>query len=171
MKTAKYNHYCKIDSNFKVGFMHQCHIPCFLEISPQQDFISRLRLVHRQFEGGVYRDRHACAYTASIIMYAGKMPVRIRKLLLTPYHVARFRGRRLLGQVGRYIDVATFPGQRDFEVRRDFEEIRYLIPITFKWWSLAVLSSDFPRGIEQPNLAPKGVFALGSSARKRSTSL
>ena len=67
------------------------------------------------------------------LRYARKMSVRIRKLLSTPYHVARFRGRRLLGRVGRYIDAATFPGQRDFEVRRDFEEIRYLIPITFKW--------------------------------------
>ena len=65
------------------------------------------------FEGSVYRDRHARAYTASIISlyysYARKMRVRIRKLRSIPYHAARFRGRR------------------DFEVRRDFEEIRYII--------------------------------------------
>ena len=47
-------------------------IPYFLEISPRRDFISRLRLVRRlrgrlDFEGGVYRDRYARSYTASII--------------------------------------------------------------------------------------------------------
>ena len=46
------------------------------------------------------------------------MRVRIRKLLSTPYHVARFRGQRLLGRVGRKM-------RQDFEVRRDFEEIQY----------------------------------------------
>ena len=38
-------------------------------------------------------------------MYAHKMRVHIRKLLSTP------------------LDVATFQGQQDFEVRQDFEEI------------------------------------------------
>ena len=53
------------------------------------------------FEGGVYRDRYARTYTASIISLARKMSLRIRKLLSTLYHTARFRGRRLLGRVGR----------------------------------------------------------------------
>ena len=30
----------------------------FLEISPQQDFISKPHLMWQQFEGGVYRDQH-----------------------------------------------------------------------------------------------------------------
>ena len=53
------------------------------------------------FEGGVYKDRRARTYTTSIIMYARKMRARIRIFLSTPYHAVRFRGRYLLGRVGR----------------------------------------------------------------------
>ena len=82
----------------------------FLEISPRRDLISKLCTMRWQFEGGVYRDRHVRAYTASISLYsyAHIMRVYICRLLATPYHVARFRGRCLLGW-------ASWNMWRDFE--------------------------------------------------------
>ena len=84
-------------------------IPYFLKISPWRDLISRCCT-----EGGVYRDQHARAYTASIIAYsyAQIMRMRIRRSLSTPYHAARFRGWRLLGWA-------------NWTMRQDFKEIRY----------------------------------------------
>ena len=46
---------------------HWRHLPYFLEISPWQDLISRCCTMWRHFEGGIYRDRYARAYTASVI--------------------------------------------------------------------------------------------------------
>ena len=59
------------------------------------------------FEGGVYRDQHAHTYTASVInLFICTYNACAHTLLSTLYHAARFQG------------------QRDFEVQRDFEEIR-----------------------------------------------
>ena len=57
-------------------------------------------------------------------LYARKMRVHIRKLLSIPYHAARFRGAVFIGTSWQ-IDAARFRGRREFEVRRDFEEIQY----------------------------------------------
>ena len=64
-------------------------LPYFLEILSWRDLISRRCTMQRQFEGGVYRDRNVRAYTASIIMYACIMHVRICRSLSTPFHAAR----------------------------------------------------------------------------------
>ena len=75
----------------------------FLEISLQQDLISRHCTMWQQSEGGVYRDRHARTYTAStislLILYACIIHMRIHISLSILYHVARFWGRHLLGWV------------------------------------------------------------------------
>ena len=74
------------------------------------------------FEGGVYRDRHARAYTASIIsLFVCKrahMEIAVDPLPCNEISRATFIGTSWL------IDAATFQGQRGFEVRRQFEEIR-----------------------------------------------
>ena len=77
------------------------------------------------FKGGVYRDRYARTYTASHNdpIYARKMSVHIRKLLSTPYQRGEISRAAFIGTSWQ-INAATFRGRRDFEVRRDFEEIR-----------------------------------------------
>ena len=79
----------------------------FFEILHWRYFISGSHLVQQfegsymyvNFEGSIYRDRHACAYTASIvsllILYA-RINVRVHtyNIAVTLYHVAKFRGRR-----------------------------------------------------------------------------
>ena len=55
------------------------------------------------FEGGIHGDRHTRVHSSfnNKPICNCKMRVHIQKLLSTPYHAARFRGRRLLGQIGR----------------------------------------------------------------------
>ena len=67
-------------------------IPYFLKISPRRDLISKHCTMRRQFEGGIYRDQYAHAYTASIISVFDPciMRVRLCRSLATPYHAARF---------------------------------------------------------------------------------
>ena len=96
----------------------------FLKISPRQDFISRPSLVRRQFEGGVYRDRHAHAYTASIIslfvcMYNARAYTYIAGDPLPCGEISRAADelQKTCGEISR---------RQDFDVWRDFEEIRYL---------------------------------------------
>ena len=65
------------------------------------------------FEGSDYRDWHVRTYTASInyiktYLYACIMRMRICRSLATPYHAARFWGRRLL-------EWASWNMRRDFE--------------------------------------------------------
>ena len=50
------------------------------------------------------------------------MSVRIQKLLSTSYHAARAAFIGMSWQT----NAAAFRGRQDFEVRRDFEEIRYM---------------------------------------------
>ena len=79
------------------------------------------------FEGGVYRDQHARAQTDSIIslfvcMYKVRAHtyIAVDPLPFSEISRAVFIGKSLQKHV------ATFQGRRDFEVRRDFEEIQYI---------------------------------------------
>ena len=56
------------------------------------------------------------------------MRVRIRKVAVDPLPCGEISTAAFIGTSWQ-IDVATFRGQRDFEVRQDFEEIRYYIII------------------------------------------
>ena len=85
-------------------------MPYFLEISPWQDFISRCCTMRWQFESSIYRDRHARAYTASIVsLFVYTYNVRARTYIVVnpvPYGnisramgfqgAARFRGNRYI---------------------------------------------------------------------------
>ena len=76
------------------------------------------------FEGGVYRDRYTHAYTTPIIslLYARIMRMHIRINVVDPLPCREISRATFVGMK----HVARFQGQRDFEVRRDFEEIRYI---------------------------------------------
>ena len=79
------------------------------------------------FEGGVYRDRYARTYTASIIILRSCMHACAYGNCCRPLTMRRdFEGGVYHGTSWQ-INAATFRGRRDFEVRRDFEEIRYIM--------------------------------------------
>ena len=77
------------------------------------------------FEGGVYRERYARVYTAPIIslLYARMMRVRIRINVVDPLPCGKISRAAFIGMNWQK-HAARFRGWRDFEVRRDIEEIR-----------------------------------------------
>ena len=101
----------------------------FLKILPWRDFISKHCLVRRQFKGGIYRDRYTHAYTAPImimsLLYAHIMHVRIRINVVDPLPCGEISRSVFIGMSWQK-HAATFQGRWDFEVRQDFEKIRYI---------------------------------------------
>ena len=90
--------------------------------------------MRRQFEGSVYEDRHARTYTASIIslftpVYARKMRVRIQHAV-DPLPCGEILRAAFIG-TNWQTDAVRLRGRRDFKVRRDFEEIQYIIAVNF----------------------------------------
>ena len=102
---------CKIYSTYKILSYVVYNVPYFLEISQRRHLISKRCIMQRQFEGGVYRDRHACVYTASLIsLFVCTYTARVHTYIIgdpvpcgeisrmafsgTSYlkHAARFRG-------------------------------------------------------------------------------
>ena len=84
------------------------------------------------FEGGVYRDRHAHVYTASVISLYSCMHVKCECAhgnCCRPLAMRRDFEGAFIGTSWQ-IDVATFRGQRDFEEiqYRDFSSLR-LVPL------------------------------------------
>ena len=79
------------------------------------------------FEGGVYRDQYACAYTASVVsLFVCTYNARAHTyIVVDPMPCGEISRAAFIGMSWlKY--AAIFRGRRDFEVQRHFEEIRYV---------------------------------------------